>query len=120
MSVLGNLEKQLGISPVDFSDIKGVDFSTPTHTTDKPTNISNVEEPKFVVPSITQKTFGKLDMLWGCSHGTAEDLYNKLCGDLPYSTREQAQIIQKILQGMQCGTITKTKINDLVRQLVGG
>jgi len=121
MSVLGDLENRLGISKVNFSEIKGVDFSTPTHTMDKPFDESAfIQEPKFVVPNITQKTFGSLDMLWGCSRGTAEDLYNKLCNDLPYSNEEQAKIIQKILSGMQCGNMPKTKINELVRQLVGG
>ena len=118
MSVLGDLENRLNIKPVDFSTIsriefgKGVDFSTPTP--------KKVEQPRYVVPSISQKTFQKLDSLWECNNGTAQDLYNKLCGDLPKVNEYNASIIQKILAGMQCGNITRTKINDLLRELCGG
>lgn len=113
MSVLGDLEQKLNIKPVDLTQIIGVDLSTPI------SKISE-EKPTVQLQDIPDRTFGALDTLWNCNRGTAKQLYEQLCKDYYKADPQSQQLIQKIISGMRCGNISRVKVNDLVKQLIGG
>lgn len=111
MNALEELEQRLGIERIDLCEIAtGMDYTIPT--------LPKYGEKSIDVPNIKQRTFARLDASWNVQPHTAEKLYNQLCDHLRQThNEEQVAIINTILASMQCGNLSKTKLNDLLTEL---
>ncbi len=119
MNALEELEQRLGIQPINFDnlDTLGIEFSIPSLP-------QNDKKCSYVYPQIKLATFTKLDELWNVAPRTSQQLYNqlieqyeKITHSVTNSAQKQQTVIQKILNSMQCGNLSKVKLNDMLNEL---
>lgn len=116
MSVLSELEKELGLTPVDWN-IFGEDFSSPNGS---PSNVQNTENPKTVAikhetveTNLTNLDLQALRNIYG--NNVAKVYYD--VKDLYVNRGGEVQLAAKaILVGMSKGVPVQT-INNLITDL---